>query len=153
MKHFYYLPAAITLVIALFAAQALFAGAYSIPLKHPEDVGRERTCTECHDTADELFPYEKFNHSPYFGDTHGRVARGSKRVCSMCHKDNYCSDCHGVRVELKPSIKRHTDPRFQSPHRGDYISRHRIDGKINPTACVRCHGTPKTAKTCNRCHG
>jgi hypothetical protein len=152
MKPIYCLPALIVLIITLLFAQALFAGVYSIPLKHPEEVGRERNCTECHDSADDQFPYAKFNHTLFFGENHGRAASGSQRVCGMCHKESSCSDCHGVRVELKPSLKRHTDSKFQSLHRGDYISRHRIDGRFNPTSCFRCHGSPKTAKTCRPCH-
>jgi hypothetical protein len=38
------------------------------------------------------------------------------------------------------------------PHRGDYVTRHRIDGRIDPTACFRCHGSPKRAKLCASCH-
>jgi hypothetical protein len=32
------------------------------------------------------------------------------------------------------------------------LTRHRIDGRINPTKCFRCHGAPKTARSCTPCH-
>jgi hypothetical protein len=25
------------------------------------------------------------------------------------------------------------------PHTGDYLSRHRIDGRLDPVSCRRCH--------------
>jgi hypothetical protein len=28
-----------------------------------------------------------------------------------------------------------------------------MDGRINPISCFRCHGNPKSSRTCIRCHG
>jgi hypothetical protein len=71
----------------------------------------------------------------------------------MCHQQQFCDECHGVRVEEKPSAKNKTSTFRRTPHRGDYLSRHRIDGRVDPTSCFRCHGNPKTAETCAPCHG
>jgi hypothetical protein len=71
----------------------------------------------------------------------------------MCHKQSACDECHGVWVELKPSLKDQTSNYRRMPHRGDYLSRHAIDGRINPASCYRCHGNPETARTCRPCHG
>jgi hypothetical protein len=71
----------------------------------------------------------------------------------MCHQPSYCDTCHGVGVELKPSLKNQTRTNRRMPHRGDYLSRHRIDGRMDPVSCLRCHANRKTAKTCRPCHG
>ena len=124
------------------------------PALHPEEEGENlRYCLDCHDAADENMPYRRYVHTPMFMENHRSVAAQRVEVCFMCHASAYCNDCHGVWVELKPSLKNQTDPQRRMPHRGDYITRHRIDGRTNPTACRRCHGNPKTAQTCRPCHG
>jgi hypothetical protein len=71
----------------------------------------------------------------------------------MCHQQSFCNDCHATYVELKPSIKNQDATYRRSPHRGDWLSRHRIEGSLDPTSCIRCHRNPKTATTCAPCHG
>jgi hypothetical protein len=70
----------------------------------------------------------------------------------MCHQTSFCNDCHATRVELKPSERHKTETYRRMPHRGNYLARHRIDGRVDPTSCFRCHGNPKTARTCSPCH-
>ena len=137
----------------LVACAALQSG-YTPPLLHPQEEGEDyRFCTDCHDAEDESFPYQRFNHTTWFAAQHSQVVYQSQQACYMCHTQSYCNDCHGVWVELKPSIKNQTDTRRWMPHRGDYLTRHVIDARINPTPCLRCHGNPKTAQVCIPCHG
>ncbi|MEI6972211.1 MAG: cytochrome C [bacterium] len=124
--------------------------------KHPDVEGfgnKPPVCTECHDSRGDTFAWEKFDHAAGFGERHGAVAHQNEEVCAMCHKSNFCSDCHGNRVELKPSVRNQRDTFRKMPHRGDYLARHRIDGRVDPTSCVRCHGNSKTSETCVKCHG
>lgn len=124
------------------------------PKQHPEEEGENlKYCTSCHDAADENINYKRYVHTPMFMENHRPAAIQNAGICYMCHKSSFCNDCHGVRVELKPSIKNQTRTNRRMPHRGDYISRHRIDGRVNPVSCIRCHGNPKTSETCKRCHG
>lgn len=143
----------IAITMAAAAVQTGWANSYELPLRHTDEGEDLRNCLACHESDDESFPYQRFKHTLFFGEKHGKVARSSRRVCEMCHNPSYCSDCHAVRAGVKPSAKRHTDPRFRAPHRGDYLTRHRIDGRLNPTKCFRCHGRPKSARTCAPCHG
>ncbi len=148
------LGAAISLIL-LYACAAMDPG-YEIPAQHPKDAElgkRNPICTDCHDPAGAQMVYKRFNHTVYFAENHRHEAYQHERVCAMCHKQNFCDDCHAVRVELKPSLKNQTDNYRRMPHRGDYLTRHRIDGRIDPVPCYRCHGNPKTNKTCVRCHG
>ncbi len=154
-RSFFSLLVLVLPLTALLACTALQSG-YSVPLEHPPEAelgGRSPVCTDCHEARGDNLPYERFNHNAYFADNHRQAAYRNEALCSMCHQPSFCNDCHATRVELKPSIKNQTDNFRRMPHRGDYISRHRIDGRIDPTSCFRCHGNPKTAKTCVSCHG
>ena len=138
----------------LMACASLKSG-FEVPTKHPYEFakGQRPTCTECHEARDKNLDYQLFNHNPSFVANHRMVAYSQQRVCAMCHATSFCNDCHAGRVELKPSIKDQTENYRWMPHRGDYLSRHRIDGRLDPTSCFRCHGNPKSAETCAPCHG
>ncbi len=146
----------ITLAASLFLVsllvQTVWAQGDQLPLQHPQEEGDLRSCSACHETEAGGFPFRRYEHTSLFGDRHRLTAVGSQRVCEMCHQPSFCGDCHGAGAALKPSLKNHGDTRRQMPHRGDYRTRHRIDGRINPAKCFRCHGRPKTAKTCIPCH-
>ncbi len=115
--------------------------------------GRPPVCTECHDTKDETFVWVQFNHTGEFGRQHKPQARQQNQVCGMCHQRDDCSNCHTTRVELKPSVRHPGRTGRRMPHRGAYLTRHRVDGRVNPTSCVRCHGNAKRSTSCLKCHG
>lgn len=143
------------LLIVSLAACAALDGGLLLPKQHPSeaDLGQApKNCLECHDGDDRL-AFASFVHTPTWGQNHRQQAYQQEAVCSMCHQTSFCNDCHATRVELKPSLKNQTDTTRQMPHRGDYLSRHRIDGRVDPTSCFRCHGNPKASQTCVRCHG
>ena len=145
-----------TVLLALLACLLTVAVSYGRPPVHPADadLGKKRpVCTECHDESADGVVFKRFNHTVYFTDDHRSLARQRPEICSMCHQQSFCNDCHGVDIELKPSLRRPTETYRRTQHRGDYLSRHRIDGRIDPTSCFRCHGSPKTARSCVRCHG
>ena len=142
------------MAIGVLLACATVRSGYVPPLQHPDAEGEDlRYCTDCHDAEDEQFPYRRFMHTDIFSSDHRQAVNQSREVCNMCHGQSFCNDCHGVWVELKPSIKNQTSNTRMMPHRGDYLTRHRIDGRINPTSCFRCHGNPATAQKCKPCHG
>jgi hypothetical protein len=142
--------------IGLIAACASLQRDPRLMALHPADaeLGKHPpTCTECHDAKDENFAWQQFNHTPNFGKEHKRQAKQHEQVCSMCHGRNYCNDCHANSMDMKPSLKNPHRTSRKMPHRGDYVAKHRIDGRVNPTSCVRCHRNPKTSKSCQKCHG
>lgn len=139
--------------LSLAACAAMKAG-YILPEKHPEELGRGNpVCTDCHEPSGKYIPFKRFNHTLYFLENHRLEAGQAVQVCQMCHQESFCNDCHAARVELKPSVKNQTDTYRRMPHRGDYLARHRIDGRVDPTSCIRCHGNPQTNKRCAPCHG
>lgn len=143
----------IFLLLVIVATPSKMATAdQKIYRRHPTPKNEDlRTCTICHE-PDDRFPFKRYNHTPLFTEKHAGAARANVSVCRMCHGSSDCSACHGVGIGLTPEIKNHADPRPGSPHRGNYLARHRIDGHLNPTTCFRCHGAPRTSRSCRRCH-
>jgi hypothetical protein len=142
------------LTVVLVIACASIQSGYAPPPRHPDEDGEDlRFCLDCHEREEAEIPYEKFMHGTFFSNNHRQVAGRYGAVCSTCHRASFCSDCHGVGIELKPSIKNQTENYRRMPHRGDYLSRHVFDGRVNPTSCYRCHGNPKSSQSCKHCHG
>jgi hypothetical protein len=143
-------------LLAFVAACAALDSGSSQLVAHPTaaDLGAQpKICSECHEGATEPIPFARFDHTPFFVENHRQEAYQYERTCQSCHQVSFCNDCHATRVELKPSDKNPTENYRRMQHRGDYLSRHRIDGRLDPTSCFRCHGNPKTASTCVSCHG
>ncbi|MCP2501766.1 MAG: cytochrome C [Deltaproteobacteria bacterium] len=126
----------------------------SVPPKHPEDLPAGRVdCLECHKdvSTGALKPYANFRHSGVFIRSHGTYARQGQNLCSSCHKPEFCQTCHAGKEELKPDTKMGDRPDRMAPHRGDYLVTHRIDGRLDPGSCYRCHGN-KSDSRCKQCH-
>jgi hypothetical protein len=145
----------IIFVVMLICGQVTIAaaGGFTLPPRHPDEGENLRTCTACHEIEDETFPFRRYDHNGAFVKRHGSHAAQNEAVCAMCHRRSFCSDCHAVGNELKPSLKTHGTPLRSMPHRGDYLTRHRIDGRINPAECFRCHGSSRNQRSCRSCHG
>ncbi len=158
MKTFKRTNAACTLLVLVLtftgsAVPALFAAEMKITGNHPISLTEKPKCTECHvaDTEVGLKPIEIFNHDGDWIPRHRFLASRTTEVCNVCHKVSFCTDCHAYKEELKPSDKHPESPERWLPHRGDYLFQHRIDGRIDPTSCFRCHGTQNNG-ICRRCH-
>lgn len=144
----------LALALSLLSACAVLRDDTGLPARHPFELDAGRPlCSGCHEARGEAVNFVSYDHTPYWADNHRQPAYQGERLCSLCHQTSFCNDCHATRVELKPSLKLQSDTYRRLPHRGDYRSRHFIDGRIDPTACFRCHGNPKSAATCRACHG
>ncbi|PLX45855.1 MAG: cytochrome C [Deltaproteobacteria bacterium] len=150
----------LTAIIIFFLAAIIVTGCavtnkYSnLPKRHPETIERPQpTCTQCHTEEDPTVDFKSMAHRQNWVQTHRLPAYSNERVCEMCHAQSFCTDCHQTRTELKPSLRHQTETQRAMIHRGDYLPRHSFDGKLNPVACFRCHGNPKSSETCRSCHG
>ncbi len=127
----------------------------SIPPKHPEELesGVRPDCLECHEdvSTGALKPYETFRHTDLFVKQHRQYARQGQALCQACHQSSFCDECHARKTGLKPSVKKSDRPDRALPHRGDYIILHRLDGRVNPARCYKCHGKKNDA-LCASCH-
>lgn len=136
------------IIMAPLTACLLYACANtaSVARTHPEAVEGLPNCSECHSDS-----WGALNHrAPDFMLKH-KIYAGSKFACAACHQESFCADCHAHKEEIKPSDKFFNSPERSLPHRGDYLSQHKIDGKINPAACFKCHGRQNNER-CVSCH-
>jgi hypothetical protein len=132
------------------AAVFLIAGLMHIEasaeyLKHPVEVVKA-VCSECHPDK-----WHDMDHDAGWYKIHRFRSVQRESVCGACHKESFCADCHADKEEIKPSDKYKDSPLREMPHRGDYLTQHKIDGKINPASCFRCHGRGNNRK-CGLCH-
>ena len=149
------LSAMIAVLWMIFSGTPLSADELSTTSRHPRDeivgIGAP-VCTNCHegDTV-ALKPVKAFDHGPKWYNIHKYPGSYAADLCNSCHRMSYCADCHGHKEELKPSLKYAGQPSRAMPHRGSYMLQHRIDGRVDPARCFKCHGNRNNHK-CKRCH-
>ncbi len=131
---------------ALIALLVSCATSSSMEIKHPVEVSTRPICSDCHDDW-----RSSMDHSAEYIERHKFDAAQQHQTCEICHTESFCADCHAHKEEIKPSDKYKNQPDRSMPHPGDYISQHRIDGKINAASCFPCHGRQSNAR-CIVCH-
>jgi len=136
------------LLLLPLLAMVLYACANtkSIAAWHPVEVEAPAICSKCHTDS-----RSAMDHTEDYGTRHRFFAMQNSQTCSVCHKEAFCSDCHAHKEELKPSDKYKDSPERALPHRGDYLTQHKIDGRINPASCFPCHGRQNNER-CKACH-
>jgi hypothetical protein len=134
------------LLAAFCGVIAACATTASIAIKHPVDVEGMPICSECHKDG-----RSALDHTADFTARHKFYSMQQKRTCMVCHRESFCSDCHAHKEEMKPSDKYKDSPDLAMPHRGDYLTQHKIDGRINPASCFPCHGRQNNER-CKTCH-
>jgi len=120
---------------------------------HQDDYD-ELNCSKCHtDLSDPRYRPQlaRFAHKGDWLRNHQlHSEQQDPTACAQCHMESFCADCHsGVDNKVKASTKwpRREDRQFI--HRGDYVSRHRIDAQRDAQQCFGCH----RLNTCTDCHG
>lgn len=104
-------------------------------------------CRSCHETADDyadcrLCHAEKkdlipTSHGATWINGHGLSARDDQALCSQCHTESTCQECHaGDNVR----------PRS---HQLNYAFEHALDARGNEMQCAVCHQDPTY---CSSCH-
>ena len=137
----------IALTVLTFSFLYACANTSSIARVHPEEVKGLPKCAECHTDS-----WTALNHQAQdFYLKHKFYAAQQRAACSACHQESFCVQCHTHKEEIKPSDKYKERPELSLPHRGDYLSRHRIDGRIDPASCLKCHGRQNNER-CKICH-
>lgn len=138
----------VLIVLSLALAGLLYACVQtaSTAKRHPVEVAGAPICRDCHTDWRAVM-----DHTQDFATRHKFYAAQKRAVCDSCHVESFCADCHANKEELKPSDKYKDSPERTMPHRGDYLTQHKIDGKINPASCFPCHGRQNNAR-CKVCH-
>lgn len=140
---------------ASFSGCSSLSRTASVPPKHPEELSgwTKVDCRECHSdiSTGAMKPYDSFRHSTTFVRQHGLYSRQGQNLCASCHGPSFCQSCHARKEELLPSTRMGDRPELTLPHRGDYITLHPLDGRMDPGSCFRCHGNKNDAR-CKACH-
>ncbi len=150
--------AALLILAGLIVFLASCSGMKAVPGEfgsHAEylTAGQQVSCSECHDDTQKgvMKRIDTFNHTPIFVKSHGQYAASDDRLCASCHKSSFCNDCHASRTEIKPSTLYGYRPDRDMPHRGDFMTLHKIEGKLDPASCFSCHGRSNNER-CVACH-
>jgi nitrate/TMAO reductase-like tetraheme cytochrome c subunit len=93
------------------------------------------TCDTCHLKGLDLRPDS--HKTGKWLTSHGKVAIADRQQCSMCHRDDFCRDCHGVVM-----------PHPKGWARGP--SSHAVIAKQDRRVCSRCH--KGNTDLCTMCH-
>lgn len=143
------------LLLVLLAACGGMKGIQPLPETHPEELasGQQMDCAECHEDQQKgtMKAFATFGHTPSFVKNHRFYAAADDRLCSTCHKSSFCAACHTNRTEMKPSILYGYRPDREMQHRGNFMILHKIEGKLDPASCYRCHGRGNNER-CVACH-
>ncbi|MCL4499920.1 MAG: NapC/NirT family cytochrome c [Chloroflexi bacterium] len=101
-------------------------------------------CDTCHTNDFNLKPASHNAWSWLHADNnrraeHGREAKQDRKYCLMCHQESFCTNCHGVGIQM--------------PHPADTWAKgpalHSKIGKQNPAVCAHCH---TQQDFCQACH-
>lgn len=152
----------ITIAVAILTGMIIFLASCSGLKSNPDrfsshaeylTAGQQISCSECHENEQKgtMKSMVSFNHSPVFVKSHGHYAATEDRLCASCHKSSFCYDCHASRSEIKPSTFYGYRPDREMPHRGNFMTTHKIEGKLDPASCNTCHGRSNNER-CNSCH-
>lgn len=117
--------------------------------QHRKDYDEGR-CDRCHRdlSGEQLKPIATFRHQGNYVRDHRLYARTSSTECFRCHDQNFCLDCHTSNPAVRVEMKNPENVQAQYIHRGDFISRHSMEARADPSLCLRCHGQ----SACNSCH-
>lgn len=110
----------------------------------------EGRCDVCHKDlgAEKLKPVASFEHMGNWVKDHKLLARSSSQECFKCHDQNFCADCHTATPAGPVELRYPERVESQFIHRGDFVSRHWLEARADPTLCYRCHGQ----SACMQCH-
>jgi len=137
---------------------------------------QQSDCLECHKAgfADEMgdFGNALANvHRSDFQVTHPIAARTDPQLCSSCHEDRFCSDCHDAFAPEDLAVASHrrgfSDGTLGGAHAGfddsqcatchsdavlpshEWSSQHAREARKNLATCQACH---PDGETCLKCH-
>ena len=109
-----------------------------------------RACGSCHDSVvgQSRIPETHILHTGDFIREHGIRAASSRDLCSTCHMETFCANCHGVTVPTLPARLAFDDPLRPAIHRAGYRARHSAEARAQPGLCSTCHEPQR----CEACH-
>ncbi len=106
-----------------------------------EDQWDLRDCDSCHYDlqSDGTLPASHLVHDDDFLRQHGVLTASSADLCTSCHTETQCAECHGVSVPAIPSRFFFDEPMRQTMHRAGFFGRHPQESLADPGVCTICH--------------
>jgi len=116
---------------------------------HQADLDRG-DCLLCHEDRSfaSQVPKTFLRHDLSFLRRHGEAATRQAVVCAQCHSQASCAECHDQGQPLGVATRRPDAIDRGVIHRGDFLARHAVEARLEPTRCVTCH----TTSSCEGCH-
>lgn len=118
----------------------------------------DRSCAKCHGVTVPTLPWKLAVgdaprttgvHLSGFRSRHSLEARAQPGLCSSCHVENFCVQCHassGVGA---------TSADARDPHPAGWVTatggQHGMEARIDPLSCAGCHGGAGE-QLCVGCH-
>ena len=117
--------------------------------EHAEQFERAE-CGPCHEAGDvrRLLPESFLTHDASWLRHHGPDAGQNEALCTTCHTQTDCNDCHDLTQSLSRELRRPDDISRERVHPPDFLSRHPLEAASQPARCVTCHAPA----TCDGCH-
>ena len=118
----------------------------------------ERSCAACHGTTVPALPWRLAVgnvaltglHRAGFRARHAEEARAAPALCTTCHSERSCSDCHSAsRVAPGSATRNPHPPTWLTATRGG--GDHGMAARVDPVSCASCHGGAGEA-LCVGCH-
>jgi Zn finger protein HypA/HybF involved in hydrogenase expression len=132
-------------------------------------------CGSCHPADFNMRP--ESHRSKQWTFSHGRVSTADRQQCTMCHKQSFCTDCHGLQMphpagwvngknghskaagkdrtvcaqchREKPDLCSMCHHKSYDPKKGSWIKQHFLEVKARGAGfCFQCHGP----LYCSACH-
>ena len=138
---------AAALLLGAAGLLAACAGPKSAALVHPEKVQGLPICTSCHD-ADRAAA----NHDARWMKIARRGRRCATSAPARCAtRSRPAPTATATRRRSNPPTSASSRFDAATPHRGDWLTQHRVDGRLDPASCFPCHGR-KNVGRCGTCH-
>ncbi|HSK48137.1 MAG TPA: NapC/NirT family cytochrome c [Coriobacteriia bacterium] len=86
------------------------------------------------------------SHGADDGESIGEELPSTESVfyCSTCHRESFCSNCHGMEIPHPAEFK---EPKSPTDAAG-----HPVISKAKDDKCVMCHGKDEKTQLCSSCH-
>jgi cytochrome c7-like protein len=119
--------------------------------EHAEQWSRGE-CTPCHEPEKlrRTLPRTFLRHDTAFLRHHGSALAEPRQaqLCQSCHTQAQCQSCHDVTQDLTVEVRRPEKIESGQVHRGDFMVRHALEARSQPSRCLSCH----TVQGCDSCH-
>jgi hypothetical protein len=114
-----------------------------------------RACSPCHVRMESegTRPQSHVVHGRDFMLRHGQHAAGARDLCSSCHAESECAECHATNAPVLPATRHFDAPGRAELHPAGFLARHSSEARIDPALCTSCHADERSCRDCHARQG